>query len=465
MGHAHGRRRNQGRLGASRTAPLAARRQRQIAVALEIWRRHATDYEQIQHQPSEQQDCHDPGMTQRPSAIGSNHPFILIASIRVLQRPIGPTGLRIRCVDDRRQRPAPNGRPSCCSNRPSRPLRYTDPNRTEAAADHRYRRHQRARPRAEQVRRSRQAPRSRRSSSARTRWSSASSSPCSAAATSSSKACPASPRRSRQHPRPRHRRPVRAHPVHPRPPPRRRHRHDDLQPAGRPVHVRKGPIFANIVLADEVNRAPAKVQSALLEAMQERQVTIGGTHLPARRSVHGARDAEPHRARGHVSASRGAARPLHAQGPRHLPHARRGEAHPGPLRRARTPHRRSRRSPTPDDHRRRRPRPRRRATWTSGCATTSSTSSSPRESRSLPDAAASKPLIEYGASPRASIFLAQAARAHAFVNGRGHVEPDDVKAMAMDVLRHRMVETYEAEAENVTREDIVSRVLAGVEVP
>ena len=76
-----------------------------------------------------------------------------------------------------------------------------------------------------------------------------------------------------------------------------------------------------------------------------------------------------------------------------------------------------------------------------------------------------KPLIEYGASPRATIFLAQAARAHAFVNGRGHVDPDDVKSVAMDVLRHRIVETYEAEAENVTRDEIVRRVLAGVEVP
>ena len=75
------------------------------------------------------------------------------------------------------------------------------------------------------------------------------------------------------------------------------------------------------------------------------------------------------------------------------------------------------------------------------------------------------PLIAYGASPRASIFLAQTARAHAFVNGRGYVEPDDVKSVAMDVIRHRIVVTYEAEAENVTAEDIVSRVLAGVEVP
>jgi MoxR-like ATPase len=76
-----------------------------------------------------------------------------------------------------------------------------------------------------------------------------------------------------------------------------------------------------------------------------------------------------------------------------------------------------------------------------------------------------RPLIAYGASPRASIFLAQAARAHAFVNGRGFVEPDDVKSVAMDVLRHRIVVTYEAEAENVTAEDVVTRVLSGIEVP
>ncbi|HXK33014.1 MAG TPA: ATPase, partial [Dehalococcoidia bacterium] len=74
-------------------------------------------------------------------------------------------------------------------------------------------------------------------------------------------------------------------------------------------------------------------------------------------------------------------------------------------------------------------------------------------------------LIEYGASPRAGIYLAQAARAHAFMRGRGYVEPDDVKAVAMDVLRHRIVTTYEAEAEGVTSEEIISRVLAGVEVP
>ena len=77
-----------------------------------------------------------------------------------------------------------------------------------------------------------------------------------------------------------------------------------------------GPVFANLVLADEINRAPAKVQSALLEAMQERQVTIGDTHLPAARSVHRHGDAEPDRAGGHLPAARGAGRPLHAHGAR-----------------------------------------------------------------------------------------------------------------------------------------------------
>jgi MoxR-like ATPase len=74
-------------------------------------------------------------------------------------------------------------------------------------------------------------------------------------------------------------------------------------------------------------------------------------------------------------------------------------------------------------------------------------------------------LIAYGASPRASIGLAQTARAHAFLQGRGYTTPDDVKAMAHDVLRHRIVTTYEAEAEELTTDDLIDRVLEGVEVP
>ncbi len=75
------------------------------------------------------------------------------------------------------------------------------------------------------------------------------------------------------------------------------------------------------------------------------------------------------------------------------------------------------------------------------------------------------PLIEYGASPRASIYLAQTGRAHAYLRGRGYVIPDDVKAVAPDVFRHRIITTYEAEAEEVTADEIVRRVLEAVEVP
>ena len=83
--------------------------------------------------------------------------------------------------------------------------------------------------------------------------------------------------------------------------------------------AKRGPLFANLVLADEINRAPAKVQSALLEAMQEQQVTLGDETPPARGAVPGARDAEPDRAGGHLPAARGAERPLHAQGQGRLP--------------------------------------------------------------------------------------------------------------------------------------------------
>jgi MoxR-like ATPase len=76
-----------------------------------------------------------------------------------------------------------------------------------------------------------------------------------------------------------------------------------------------------------------------------------------------------------------------------------------------------------------------------------------------------KPLIAYGASPRAGIYLIEAARAHAFLRGRGYVIPDDVKELAADVLRHRLIITYEAEAENITSDDIIQQILARVEVP
>ncbi len=99
------------------------------------------------------------------------------------------------------------------------------------------------------------------------------------------------------------------------------------------------------------------------------------------------------------------------------------------------------------------------------CATTSSTSSRPRASPKAYRLDALAPLIAFGASPRATIYLAQAAKAHAFIDGRGYVTPDDVKAVARDVLRHRVIITYEAEAEELTSDDIVARILEGVAVP
>jgi MoxR-like ATPase len=228
-------------------------------------------------------------------------------------------------------------------------------------------------------------------------------------------------------------------------------------------HVRKGPIFANIILADEINRAPAKVQSALLEAMQERQVSIGGTSFPLE---------DPFM----VLATQN---PIEHEGTYALPEAQLDRFM---LKVAIT-------YPTRDEEKRiidrfmtpgETPAVRRVADPQAIVMASAALRDvhlderlrdyvvhviyATREPQSyrMPEL---KPLIAWGASPRASVFLAQAARAHAFVNGRGYVEPDDVKSIAMDVLQHRVVVTYEAEAEDVSAADIVGRVLAGVEVP
>ena len=225
---------------------------------------------------------------------------------------------------------------------------------------------------------------------------------------------------------------------------------------------KRGPLFANLVLADEINRAPAKVQSALLEAMQERQVTIGDqTHaLP-----------EPFL----VMATQN---PIEHEGTYPLPEAQLDRFmfmikvdYPSKTEErqimdlmtspvlasinvvASLDHVLSARRVVGqiyiDDkirdyivdvvHATREPR-----------------------SYGLHDVA---PLVEFGASPRASIYLASAARAHAFLRHRGYVTPEDVKAIGQDVLRHRVILTYEAEAEEITSEDIIRRVFEHVEVP
>jgi MoxR-like ATPase len=228
-------------------------------------------------------------------------------------------------------------------------------------------------------------------------------------------------------------------------------------------HVRRGPIFANIVLADEINRAPAKVQSALLEAMQERQVSIGGTTFPLK---------DPFM----VLATQN---PIEHEGTYALPEAQLDRFMLKVL--VTYPSREEEkqildRFVAPDEM----PQVDHVADPESIVAASHVLKDVRMEDRLRdyivhlvaatrdPESyrlARLKPLIEYGASPRATIYLAQAARAHAFVQHRGYVEPDDVKAVAMDVLRHRLVPTYEAEAENTTAEDIVAAVLAEVEVP
>ena len=226
--------------------------------------------------------------------------------------------------------------------------------------------------------------------------------------------------------------------------------------------VKKGPIFANIVLADEINRAPAKVQAALLEAMQEKQVTIGGTSFQLD---------EPFL----VLATQN---PIEQEGTYPLPEAQVDRF----MLKLRIGY------PTRDEEK----EIMRRmaggdAIAVEAVATPAAVLAARRRiaalfldarivdyivdlvhaTRAPADAGLSDlvPLIEFGASPRATIALAQASRAHAFLRGRDFVSPDDVKAMAPDVLRHRVLLTYEAEAESVTSDQVVTRVLDAVPSP
>ncbi|MBI2407999.1 MAG: MoxR family ATPase [Gemmatimonadetes bacterium] len=226
--------------------------------------------------------------------------------------------------------------------------------------------------------------------------------------------------------------------------------------------VKPGPIFANIVLADEINRAPAKVQAALLEAMQEKQVTIGGQSFLLE---------EPFL----VLATQN---PIEQEGTYPLPEAQVDRF----MLKLRVGY------PTRDEEKEVMRR------MASGDAIPVERVATPAQilqtrheiagvrlderlvdyivdlvhaTRAPGDAglAPLQPLIEFGASPRASIALAQASRAHAFLRGRDYVSPDDVKALAPDVLRHRVLLTYEAEAESVTPDDVIARILDAVPAP
>ncbi len=226
--------------------------------------------------------------------------------------------------------------------------------------------------------------------------------------------------------------------------------------------TRKGPIFTNFVLADEINRAPSKVQSALLEAMQERQVTIADETYPLEGLFL-------------VMATQN---PIEQEGTYPLPEAQVDRfmlkvriSYPEPAE-----ERKVLDMALEDNVRKIQP------------------VLSPQDIQQMQDVvkliyvddqmkdyildlvratrdpAAFKmndlvPLIDYGGSPRASIFMALGARACAFLNGRGYVTPQDVKDIAYDVLRHRVILTYEAEAEQQTSEDVIKTILSTVPVP
>lgn len=226
--------------------------------------------------------------------------------------------------------------------------------------------------------------------------------------------------------------------------------------------AKKGPVFSNIILADEINRAPAKVQSALLEAMQERQVTIGEQTYPLQ---------EPFL----VLATQN---PIEQEGTYPLPEAQvdrfmlklkvvypTKEEEKQILIRMGT-------GPLPDVD---------KVITIDKIAAAQGVVEKIYVDPKVEDYIVSlvyasrepvetgledlKNLISFGASPRATISLLKAARAHAFIRGRGYVTPEDVKSIGMDVLRHRIITTYEAEAENVSSEDVVQKIFDSVDVP
>ena len=226
--------------------------------------------------------------------------------------------------------------------------------------------------------------------------------------------------------------------------------------------VRKGPLFSNLILADEINRAPAKVQSALLEAMQERQITIGTETYPLPELFL-------------VLATQN---PIEQEGTYPLPEAQLDRfmlkikiTYPtkaeerGILERMTA-------TETPVPHKAASPKQIVRARGVVSeiyldekiknyIVDLVFATRNPDEYK----LSGLKNLISFGASPRATIFLAQAAKAFAFLNGRGYVTPEDVKSIGPDVLRHRILVSYEAEAENVTSENIIQTLFENIEVP
>jgi MoxR-like ATPase len=225
--------------------------------------------------------------------------------------------------------------------------------------------------------------------------------------------------------------------------------------------IKKGPLFANLILADEINRAPAKVQSALLEAMQERQITLGDETFPLPVPFL-------------VMATQN---PIEQEGTYPLPEAQvdrfmlkisitypnREEEKEIVRRMAGQPERNVDPVMTPEEILDLR-------------ETVKKIYLDDRLSDYIIDLvqATRMPknygislsrMIQYGASPRASIYLNLAARCHAFLQGRGYATPQDIKSIAHDVLRHRVILSYEAEAEEMTSDQVIQQILDKVEVP
>jgi len=226
--------------------------------------------------------------------------------------------------------------------------------------------------------------------------------------------------------------------------------------------VQKGPIFTNLLLADEINRAPAKVQSALLEAMQEKQVTIGGQTFPLPDLFL-------------VLATQN---PIEHEGTYPLPEAQvdrflfklvvtypeRGEEREVLDRMTSGPEPMARRIMDPQ-----RILAARRLTQTiyADERIKEYVLDLVGATRRPADAGLAElaPMVEFGASPRAAIFLLRAAKGHAFIRGRAYVTPDDIKAVALDVLRHRVILTYRADAEGMGPDQVLRRLLEAVPVP
>ena len=227
--------------------------------------------------------------------------------------------------------------------------------------------------------------------------------------------------------------------------------------------AKKGPIFSHLILADEINRAPAKVQSALLEAMQEHQVTIGDETFLLE---------DPFL----VLATQN---PIEQEGTYPLPEAQIDRfmlklttTYPGKKEELEILNRMTTNQPLEV----------KQVVALEDIAKAKATinqvymdekikqyiinlvfaTRNPKEYEELSDI---RGLIEYGASPRATIYLATAARAHAFLRRRGYVTPEDIKSIGMDVLRHRVIITYEAEAEDISSEQILQRIFDCVEIP